>query len=348
MSALASGPETKVAIIGTTTWGTTLGIVLARRDVPVTLWARTAGEAETLARDRQNVLRLPDYDFPPAMRVTASAEEALAGAGIVLFAVPSRSLRENVRAVRERLDDSMLIVSATKGLERDTAKRMSQVLAEELTEGMRRNICVLSGPNLAREIVDGHPASTVVAAADEPTAARVVKVVMSPLFRAYTNTDVIGVELGGALKNVVAIGAGMSDGLGFGDNAKAAFINRGLVEITRLGVAAGARPLTFAGLACLGDLIATCSSRLSRNYYVGEQLAKGRPLKAILESMRNVAEGVDTTVAALRMAADLGVEMPITTYTHKVLFEGMEPEQAVTELMARSPKSEWEGVAERG
>ncbi len=335
----------KVAIVGTTTWGTTLGIVLARRNLPVSQWARSADEAETLTRQRQNALRLPDYEFPPSMQVTASAEEAFGGAGMVLFAVPSRSLRENVRAVRRCLDESMLLVSAVKGLERDTAKRMSQVLAEEIPEALRPNVCVLSGPNLSREIVDGHPASTVIAAAQESTAAKVVEVVMSPLLRAYTNTDVIGVELGGALKNVVAIGAGMSDGLGFGDNAKATFINRGLVEITRLGVAAGARPLTFAGLACLGDLIATCSSRLSRNYFVGEQLAKGRPLKAILENMHNVAEGVDTTTAALRMAADLGVEMPIASYTHKVLFEGMEPEQAVVELMARAPKREWDGVS---
>ena len=225
---------------------------------------------------------------------------------------------------------------------------MSQVLAEELPVQLHPNICVLSGPNLSKEIIDGHPASTVIAATDEEVASRARGIIMSPVLRGYTNTDVVGVELGGALKNIIVIGAGMSDGLGYGDNAKAAFITRGLVEITRLGVAAGARPMTFAGLACLGDLIATSSSRLSRNYFVGEQLAKGRPLKVILQSMRYVAEGVDTTVAALRMAADLGVEMPIATYTHKVMFEGMEPEAAVLELMSRAPRPELEGPLAAG
>ena len=184
-----------------------------------------------------------------------------------------------------------------------------------------------------------------IAAANEAVATQVVSVLMSPLFRAYTNTDVTGVEFGGAFKNIIAIGAGMSDGLGYGDNAKGAFITRGLAEITRLGVAAGARPLTFAGLSGLGDLVATCASRLSRNYFVGEQLAKGRPLKAILAGMRNVAEGVDTTVAALALAQRLGVDMPVATYTHRVMFEGLEPERAVVELMARAPKSEWEGIS---
>jgi len=334
----------KVAIIGTGAWGTTLGIILARREVPVTLWARTAEEAERLARARQNEARLPDFEFPPSMQVTASLEEAARGAVAVVFAVPSRSMRENARRARSCLGPSMLIVSASKGLERDSGQRMSQVLAEELPEALRPNTCVLSGPNLSREIAEGHPASTVIAGEREDVAARAVELFMSPLFRAYTNPDVTGVELGGALKNIIAIGAGMSDGLGYGDNAKAAFITRGLAEITRLGVAAGAQPLTFAGLACLGDLLATCSSRLSRNYFVGEQLAKGRPLKVVLEGMRFVAEGVDTTVAALRMAQRLGVEMPITSYTHKVLFEGMEPERAVMELMARAPKPEWQGL----
>jgi glycerol-3-phosphate dehydrogenase (NAD(P)+) len=334
----------KAAVIGTTTWGTTLGIVLARRGISVSQWARSEDEARGLERERQNVARLPDYEFPESMHVTAALDEALDGAGLALFAPPSSSMRENARRVAPYLGESMLVMSASKGLERDTSKRMSQVLAEELPEALHENICVLSGPNLSREIIDGHPASTVIAARDEAVAKRGVDIVMSPTFRAYTNTDLLGVELGGSLKNIIAIGAGMSDGLGYGDNAKGAFVTRGLVEITRLGVAAGARPLTFAGLTCLGDLIATCSSRLSRNYFVGEQLAKGRPLKAVLAKMRNIAEGVDTTVAALALAKELGVEMPITAYTYKVLFEGMEPERAVTELMSRAPTAEWAGV----
>lgn len=330
----------KVGVVGTTTWGTTLGIILARRGIDVLLWARTADEAKKLNAERQNSYRLPDYDFPRSLRASADAREAVHGAEAVIVAVPSHAVRENIKRFAALLAESTLIISASKGLERRTAKRMSQVLREELPAKLHRNVCVLSGPNLSREIVDGYPASTVIAAEDEDVARQAVQVMMSPVFRAYTNTDVLGVELGGALKNIVAIGAGMSDGLGYGDNAKGAFMTRGLAEITRLGIAAGARPLTFAGLACLGDLVATCSSRLSRNYFVGEQLAKGRPIKTILEGMRNVAEGVDTTVAALEMAKGLGVEMPIATYTHRVLFEGLEPRQAVQELMARAPRAE--------
>ncbi len=336
----------KVCVIGTGSWGTTLAVILARRSggTPVALWARTQEEAQRLEGARQNEARLRDIGFPPALQMTSSLRDGLDGAGMAVFAVPSRALRENARAARPWLAPATLVVSATKGLERDTAKRMSQVLAEELPAALHQGLCVLSGPNLSREIAEGHPASTVIASANEEAASRAAEVFLSPLFRPYTNTDVVGVELGGALKNIIAIAAGMSDGLGHGDNAKAAFVTRGLVEITRLGVAAGARPLTFAGLACLGDLLATCNSRLSRNYFLGEQLAKGRPLKVVLENMHNVAEGVDTTAAALRMAERLGVEMPITQYTAKVLFEGMEPERAVQELMARAPKAEWQGL----
>ena len=304
--------------------------------------ARSSDEADRINNARRNLDRLPDYELPASMRATPDTN-ALGGSDLLLIAVPSPSMRENARAIGAAISSNTIVISATKGLERETSKRMSEVLEEELP-GVMGRIGVLSGPNLSREILDGHPASTVIAAEDEAIAERAVSAFMSPLFRAYTNTDVIGVELGGAFKNIVAIGAGMSDGLGFGDNAKAGLVTRGLAEITRLGVAAGARPLTLAGLAGLGDLIATSSSRLSRNYFVGEQLSKGRPLKLILEGMRNVAEGVDTTVAALRMAESLGVDMPIARYTYRVMFEGLEPERAVKELMARSPKPEWTGV----
>jgi len=333
-----------VAVLGTGAWGTTLAIMLARRGMNATLWARTQEEASTLQADRQNAYRLPDYEFPPSLVVTADLEAAMSGASAIILAVPSNAMRANVKLAQPFVDDAMLIVSATKGLERGTSKRMSEVMAEELPERSNRRLCVLSGPNLSKEIAEGQPASTVVAAYDETVAEQAVAVIMEPRFRAYTNTDVVGVELGGAFKNIVAIGAGMSDGLGYGDSAKAGFITRGLAEITRLGEAAGAKPLTFAGLACLGDLIATCSSKLSRNYFVGEQLAKGRPLKSILEGMRNVAEGVDTTVAALEMASSLGVEMPIAETTRRVLFDGVEPEAAVRELLTRSPKAEWTGM----
>ena len=332
----------RVGIAGTTTWGTTLGILLARSGAEVRLWARTAEEAERINAARCNEARLPGHELPPAMRATGDAGD-LAGAEFLIAAAPSASMRTNARAVADAVGADTIVVSAAKGLERETSKRMSEVIEEEIPAAAGR-IAVLSGPNLAGEILEGHPASTVIASTDETVAERTVSLLMTLRFRAYTNTDVVGVELGGALKNIVAIGAGMSDGLGFGDNAKAGLVTRGLAEITRLGVAAGARPMTFAGLAGLGDLITTSSSRLSRNYFVGEQLAKGRPLKVILEGMRNVAEGVDTTVAALRMAEDLGVEMPIASYAYRVMFEGLEPERAVKGLMSRAPKSEWDGM----
>jgi glycerol-3-phosphate dehydrogenase (NAD(P)+) len=218
---------------------------------------------------------------------------------------------------------------------------MSQVMEEELPAHLHQGICVLSGPNLAKEVVQGKPASTVVAARNPSAAAQAQAILMSPNFRVYTSDDVTGVELGGALKNIIALGAGIGDGLGMGDNAKAAFITRGLAEITRLGLAAGASPLTFAGLAGLGDLIATCASPLSRNHYVGMQLAQSRSWPEIRESMENVAEGVNTTVAALELARGLGVEMPIAQAAHRVLFEGLSPQEAVAELMGRPPRSEW-------
>ena len=205
---------------------------------------------------------------------------------------------------------------------------------------MSSRIGVLSGPNLSKEIAKCIPSSTVVAAKDAELASAAQAMIMTPYFRVYTNTDVLGVELGGALKNTIAIGSGISDGLGLGDNAKAAFITRGLAEITRLGVAAGANPSTFTGLAGLGDLIATSASPLSRNRYVGEHLAKGRKLNDILATMQNVAEGVDTTAAAMKMAQELNVEMPITEATHRILFEGLDPRQAVTELLGRAPQPE--------
>ena len=300
----------KVAVIGTTTWGTTLAILLARKDTSVTLLARTPEESWELEHRRQNSRFLPGVDFPgPSLSVSHDPKEALADVAMVVLAVPSGSFRDNVKRVQAAIGGEPLVLSVSKGLEMDTGKRMSQVLEEELPAHLRPGICVLSGPNLALEIAQGKPASTVVASRDNNAAGVAQGVLMSPSFRVYTNEDIVGVELGGALKNIIALGAGMCDGLGYGDNGKAAFITRGLAEITRLGVAAGANPLTFAGLAGLGDLAATCASPLSRNRSVGEQLAAGKPLTEVLASMKNVAEGVYTTAAALKMAQELDVEM---------------------------------------
>jgi len=334
----------KVAVIGTTNWGTTLGIMLGRRGLVVKLWARTVDEAERLNRDRENSLRLAGFAFPDELSATASFEEALGGASLVILAVPAQSMRRNVGLVREHIGKGMLILSVAKGLELDSAKRMSQVISEELGGDMEPGICVLSGPNLSGEIARELPAATVVASGDISTAERVQKMMASPLFRVYTNTDVIGVELGGVLKNVIALAAGMVDGLGYGDNTKAGLITRGLAEITRLGVAAGANPLTFAGLAGLGDLVATCSSPLSRNRYVGQELARGRPLDEITASMTGLAEGITTTVAALKLAGELNVEMPIARQVYRALYEGLDVRRGIAELMERELKHEFDDI----
>jgi glycerol-3-phosphate dehydrogenase (NAD(P)+) len=331
----------KVAVVGATTWGTTLGIILARNGVPVTILARTAEEAATLNAKGEHRRFLPGIPFPPALTVSGDPQEALAPARLTIIAVPSDRFRQNVQAVKEHLSPDSAVVSVAKGLELPTGKRMTQVLEEELSPQLHPGICTLSGPNLAKEIVQGKPASTVVAGRDADRTAYAQEVLMSPSFRVYTSDDIVGVELGGALKNIIALGAGISDGLDLGDNAKSAFITRGLAEITRLGIAAGAQPLTFAGLAGMGDIIATCSSPLSRNRYVGEQLARGRSWPEIRESMDNVAEGVNTTGAAVAMAEELGVEMPITDVTYRMLFEGLPPKEAIAELMGRPPRSEW-------
>ncbi len=338
------GSTVKVGVVGTTSWGTTLATLLARQGVDVRLLARTEREAELLSSSRRNERLLPGLKLPPSLKTTASPEEALTGSTLVILAVPSRSFRQNVLAISRALTYPTVVVSATKGLELESGKRMSQILEEELDPSLHLRICALSGPNLAREIIEGKPSSTVVASRDDEAAREVQAILNSSRFRVYTNDDLIGVELAGALKNIVALGAGICDGLGYGDNAKAAFITRGLAEISRLGVAASANPLTFAGLAGIGDLVATSSSKLSRNHTVGRQLAKGKTLEEIRSSMTNVAEGVDTTAAAVLLADMLDVEMPITQATYSVLFDGMSVQEAVAELMGRAPSPEWVGI----
>lgn len=334
---------TKVAVIGATTWGTTLAIIIARKSTPVVLLTRTSEEAFRLESDRQNTRFLPGTAFPPTMAVSSNPFEALAGTSIIIVAVPCSAIRTNMQKTCGAIQGTPILVSVAKGLELESGKRMSQVLREELPEHLHPRLCVLSGPNLAKEIAEGKPSSTVVASSDHSVSSETQNVLMSPAFRVYTNEDVAGVELGGALKNIIVLGAGISDGLGYGDNGKAALITRGLAEMTRLGVAAGANPSTLAGLAGMGDLVATCASRLSRNRFVGEQLAQGKSLDEILTSMNSVAEGVYTTAAALKMAEALDVEMPITRATYQVLFGGLSPAEAVAGLMVRPPRSEREG-----
>jgi glycerol-3-phosphate dehydrogenase (NAD(P)+) len=323
----------KVAIIGTTTWGITLGVVLASGKLEVGLWARTEEEATELGNVRRHSGAFSGVTFPTRLQATSSLDEALTDARAVILAVPSQSVRQNMKAIAEYLDGSILIVSAAKGMEVGSNKRLSEVIAEEINHDFWSNICVLSGPNLSQEILQNLPAVAVVAAEDEAVARKAQRLLNTPSLCLYTNSDVVGVELGGALKNIIALGAGIADGLGYGDNAKAALVTRGLTEITALGVALGANPLTFSGLTGLGDLIATCSSPLSRNHYVGVELTKGSPLEEITASMSGVAEGVKTTIVAHTLARQLDVEMPITDKIYQVLYQGLSPRQAALELM---------------
>ncbi len=332
----------KVAIIGTTAWGTTLGIMLAAGTAEVILWARTEEEAARLNAERENVVHLPSMRFPPNLSASASPEESLKNADLAILAVPAQSMRANLQIIGRYFTDSTLLLTISKGIEIETTMRMSEVIIEELGDRFAKRIAVLSGPNFAKEVLRNLPTASVIASNDIEVAGRIQHIISSPTFRAYVNDDVIGVELGGALKNVIALAVGMSDGLGFGDNTRAALITRGLAEISRLGTAAGARPITFAGLAGLGDLTATCTSQLSRNRFVGQELARGRSLEEILSSMSGIAEGVDTTVAALRLARKLKVEMPIAQQVYRALFEGLAVKEAVPALMERGLKQEFD------
>lgn len=333
----------KIAVIGTTTWGITLGMVMANKGLDVRLWARTEEEACRLREKGPDSRLLPDVTFPPQFTVTSSPQEALSRVSAILMVVPSQTMRSNINAIKDYIRRPMLIVSAAKGLETGSNKRMSEVIAEEIAPRFHSYICVLSGPNLYREVLLGLPASAVVAAEADFVARRAQRLLTAPNFSIYTNNDVIGVELGGALKNIIALGAGMVDGLGYGDNSKAAFITRGLTEMAALSVALGASPLTLSGLAGLGDLIATCASPLSRNHYVGVELTKGRTLEEIAASMSGVAEGISTTAAVWDVAQQLQLEMPITGRIYQVLYNGANARQMMTELLGARCRHELSG-----
>ena len=329
-----------VAVVGATTWGATLAVNLTANDVPVALLVRNQPEADALNSQRELRRFLPGVKLPDDLVASSEVDQVIPTAGLIIIAVPSHRFRDNVQRIAGAVSKGATTLSVSKGLELPQGKRMSQILQEELPPDRHDGICALSGPNLAKEIIQGMPSSTVVAGADLGHVETAQATLMSNIFRVYTSDDIIGVELAGALKNIIALGAGIADGLGAGDNAKAALITRGLAEIARLGVAYGARPSTFAGLAGLGDLVATCASPLSRNRYVGQQLAEGKTWAEVRASMDNVAEGVNTTNAALTMAANLKVEMPITETTYQVLFEGLSPRDAVAQLMERPPRAE--------
>ena len=336
----------KLAIIGAGAWGTTLAWMLGQQGQALTLWVRESALAEHMSQERRNEQYLPQVVLPAVVAVTADMREAVAGAQIVIVVVPSRWFREVVKVAAGSLAAGATIVSATKGLEPGTGMRMSQILTEELATADIRAIVALSGPNLSGEIVKGIPAVSVAASENPEAGARIQGLLSSRAFRVYRNYDIIGVELCGALKNIIAIGAGISDGLGYGDNAKAALITRGLAEIARLGVKLGADPATFSGIAGVGDVVATCNSHLSRNWRVGWRLAQGEALEEIQASTHSVAEGIYTTVAAKRLGEREGVAIPITDAIHKVLFEEANVTATVEELMTRPEKAEKEAWQE--
>ena len=332
-----SGDAPRVAVVGAGAWGTTLAVVAGKTE-PVALVAHDAAAAERIATARENERRLAGINLPDSVTVSADPA-ALASAELVVFAVPSAHLRSVVERVATAIPDGADILSVVKGIEPGTLLRMSEVIADAGAISPRR-IAALSGPNLASEIARGLPASAVVAAEEPELADRVVERLGRREFRLYVNRDILGVELCGALKNIVAIAAGAADGLGFGDNGKAGLITRGLAEMTRLGIAAGANPLTFAGLAGVGDVIATCGSTLSRNHRLGEELAKGRAWKEIEASLGGVAEGAYTVDAALALAQRHGVEMPIAQEVHNALFEGKSVQRCLLDLLSRESKDE--------
>jgi glycerol-3-phosphate dehydrogenase (NAD(P)+) len=331
-----AGP--RVAVVGAGAWGTTLARLIASAE-PVTLLCRSPETAAEIALSHRNERRLPGIDLPATLSPTADLAALTDAVDLVVFATPSRHLRSTIEAVLPHLAPGADLLSVTKGLEAGSLLRMSEVIAGAAAVDPAR-IAALSGPNLAPEIAAGLPASAVVAASHSELAQRVVGRIGRREFRLYVNADILGVELCGALKNIVAIAAGAADALGFGDNGKAGLITRGLAEMTRVGIAAGANPLTFAGLAGVGDVIATCGSRLSRNYRLGAELARGRSWPEIEMTMPGTAEGAYTVDAALALAERVGVEMPIAREVHNALFEGKSVQRCLIDLLARESKDE--------
>jgi glycerol-3-phosphate dehydrogenase (NAD(P)+) len=331
---------TKVAVIGAGSWGTAVACLTAR-NATTWLWARRTELAEQIDRDHRNGAYLPDVALPDGLRGTADLEEAVRDADVIVMGVPSHGFRDVLVEAAPHVGAGVPVISLTKGVEQGSLKRMTEVVGELLPG---RPAGVLTGPNLAKEILAGFPAASVVALADGGICTDLQRLFSTDVFRVYTNPDVVGCEVAGALKNVMAIASGIADGMGFGDNTRAALITRGLAELTRLGVALGGQPLTFAGLAGMGDLVATCISRQSRNRYVGEELGKGRSIEDITTEMNMVAEGVKTSRAVVDLARAHGVEMPIAEEVVAVLYDGKKASDVITSLMRRQSTSELHGI----
>ncbi|MFH8408205.1 NAD(P)H-dependent glycerol-3-phosphate dehydrogenase [Streptomyces sp. NPDC018019] len=330
---------TRCAVYGTGSWGTAFAMVLGDAGCEVTLWGRRAGLVDAINTGRTNPDYLPDAELPASVRATTDPAEAAHGADFTVLAVPSQTLRGNLAEWAPLLPADTVLVSLMKGVELGTAKRMSEVV-EEVAKAPAERVAVLTGPNLAKEIAARQPAAAVVACADEAVARRLQAACHTPYFRPYTNTDVVGAELGGAVKNVIALAVGIADGMGLGDNAKASLITRGLAETTRLGLAMGADAHTFAGLAGMGDLVATCSSPLSRNHTFGANLGRGMTLAETIAVTRQTAEGVKSCESVLELARRHAVDMPITETVVGIVHEGKPPLVALKELMSRSAKPE--------
>ena len=331
---------TRVAVVGAGGWGTTLAAVLARNGHDVVLWALEPDVVQRINDAHENERFLPGIRIPDTIRATGDLAEALSGADVAVNVVPSQFVGRVMADAAPHVGEGCQLVSASKGIETATLRRMDEVLTDVLGEGRMNGFTVLSGPSFAVEVANEAPTAVVAASIDPDAAARVQRLFQNRYFRVYTNPDVVGVELGGALKNVIALAAGMSSGLGLGHNTLAALITRGLAEMARLGQAMGAQPTTFAGLAGMGDLVLTCTGELSRNRTVGVRLGRGESLASILEEMSAVAEGIKTAQAAHDLAKREGVEMPITSEVRAILVDGRDPREALCSLMQRGPKPE--------
>lgn len=334
----------KIAVLGAGSWGTALALVLADNGLDVTMWAKNKERIAELNTHHTNSRYLPDILLPASIRGTTSLAEALEGCGTVVLAVPTKAIREVARQIVQTAESPVTVVHVSKGIEPDSLLRISEMIEQEMPKNALKDVVVLSGPSHAEEVSLRHPTTVAVSSHSLEAAQHIQDLFMNQNFRVYTNPDMIGVEIGGALKNIIALAAGISDGLGYGDNAKAALITRGLAEIARLGTKMGANPLTFSGLAGIGDLIVTCTSVHSRNWRAGNMLGQGKKLDEVLESMGMVVEGVRTTKAGYQLSQKYDVQMPITQALYHILFKEQDPKKAVDDLMARVKKHELEDL----